>query len=172
MDPIKHKIYVVNVGAWFVSASSESILATYALGSSIGITAWDPITKIGGLFHLILPDSKLHPQHNQSKSITYVEPGLNEMISRMEYLGANRKRLRTTMAGAAQIHDTAGPLDISRHHQLSARRTLWELGLILDDEEIGGELCRTLKLVVQSGRVSVRDSFNERELGRHSFRRH
>ena len=48
---------VVGVGDCKVSADPQSELVTYALGSCIAVSIWDPVSKVGGLLHFMLPDS-------------------------------------------------------------------------------------------------------------------
>ena len=50
---------VVGVGDMKVSNDSESMLVTYSLGSCIGVAIYDPVIKVGGLLHYMLPESSL-----------------------------------------------------------------------------------------------------------------
>ncbi len=36
---------------------SPSTLISYGLGSCIGVSLYDPLRKVGGLLHIMLPDS-------------------------------------------------------------------------------------------------------------------
>ena len=38
-------------------AQVPDILVTYALGSCVGICLYDPVARIGGLSHILLPSS-------------------------------------------------------------------------------------------------------------------
>ena len=53
---------VVGVGDMAVSNNPQMVLSTYALGSCVGIVAYDSVMKVGGLLHILLPDSTLSPQ--------------------------------------------------------------------------------------------------------------
>lgn len=49
---------VIKVGmADLKTAKAPNTLTTLGLGSCIGLTLYDPVTKIGGLVHYMLPDS-------------------------------------------------------------------------------------------------------------------
>ena len=50
---------VVGVGDMKVSNDPEIVLATYSLGSCIGLTIFDPLSKVGGILHYMLPESKI-----------------------------------------------------------------------------------------------------------------
>ena len=60
---------VIKVGmADLKTAKAPNTLTTLGLGSCIGLTLYDPVTKIGGLVHYMLPDStKLKNNTNIAK---------------------------------------------------------------------------------------------------------
>jgi chemotaxis protein CheD len=171
LDTSKDHLLIAGVGEWVVAGGSDLTLATYALGSCIGVAAYDPLAKAGGLLHFMLPDSSLNPEKAELRPGTFCDTGLPAMISELEALGARRRNLRIYVAGAARILSGSDFFDIGRRNQLAAKRRLWELGLTIEEEDTGGELSRTLKLSLESGRVAVRNPFGERELGRSPFRR-
>ena len=161
----KNKLCVAGVGDWVVSGDAETTLATYALGSCIGVVAYDPLARVGGLLHFMLPDSAINPDRARLHPGTFCDTGLPKLLLELAALGASQRRLRVYVAGAAKVLDRGDFFDIGRRNQLAAKRKLWELGLIVEDEDTGGEMSRTLKLDLENGKVTVRDSFGERELG-------
>jgi chemotaxis protein CheD len=167
----KDRLVVAGMGEWAVASGPGSTLATYALGSCVAICAWDGASKVGGILHFMLPEASLNPDRARQSPGTFCDSGLPQLMQDLEALGAQRRRLRVFLAGGAKVLDAGNFFDIGRRNQLAARRRLWELGLAVDDEDTGGELSRTLKLSPDSGRVTVRDSFGERELGRSQLRR-
>ena len=50
---------IVGIGDCKLSTDPESNLVTYGLGSCIGITLYDPLTRVGGMLHYMLPDSSI-----------------------------------------------------------------------------------------------------------------
>jgi chemotaxis protein CheD len=167
----KPKLLVAGVGEWISSADPAAVLATYALGSCIGLVAYDPVKRIGGLLHFMLPDSKLNPERARTRPGTFCDTGLPLLLKELESLGARRERLMVYMAGAASVLENRDFFDIGRNNALTAKRILWSLGLMVEDEETGGERSRTLKLALELGRVTVHDSIGERELGARALRR-
>lgn len=156
---------VAGVGDWVASRRPGAVLATYALGSCVGVTAWDPQAQVGGLLHFMLPDSTLNPERAKHLPGTFCDSGLARLLADMESLGASRRRLRVALAGGARALLGHGDyFDIGRRNHLAARRKLWELGLAPEVEACGGEISRTLKLDVDSGRILLRDPSGEREL--------
>jgi chemotaxis protein CheD len=171
LETAKNRLVIAGVGDWVVSDDPQATLATYALGSCIGVVAHDPQARVGGLLHFMLPDSSLNPYKAQVLPATFCDTGVARLLKDLEALGASRRRLRLYLAGAAKVLSTGDFFDIGRRNQLAAKRKLWELGLLIEDEDTGGEMSRTLKLHLSDGRVTVRDSLGERELGPRNTRR-
>ena len=89
---------VIKVGmADLKTAKAPNTLTTLGLGSCIGLTLYDPVTKIGGLVHYMLPDStKLKNNTNIAK---FGDTGIRELLRQVLALGANQRRLVAKIAG-------------------------------------------------------------------------
>ena len=73
----------------------------YELGSCIGIAIRDPITKIGGLAHIMLPDST--QIKNNTNLYKFADTGIDELIRLLILKGASKQRLVAKIAGGAQM---------------------------------------------------------------------
>ena len=76
-------------------------LTTLGLGSCVGVALRDPITKVGGLLHAMLPDSTVIK--NNTCVEKFVDSGLEELVKQMVRAGANKSRLEAKLAGGAQM---------------------------------------------------------------------
>ena len=76
-------------------------LTTLGLGSCVGVALYDPVTKISGLLHCMLPDST--QIRNNSNVAKFADTGIDELIRQMVALGASKSRLVAKMAGGAQM---------------------------------------------------------------------
>ena len=80
-------------------------LTTLGLGSCIGACIYDPVTKIIGMVHYMLPDStQIRNNQNIAK---FGDTGIAETVSRMEKMGASRSRMVAKIAGGAQMFATS-----------------------------------------------------------------
>jgi chemotaxis protein CheD len=73
-------------------------------------------------------------------------------------LGAEKKRLAVTVAGGAQMMDTQGTFNIGKRNCLAMRKILWKAGVLVQAEQLGGEVSRTVRLEVGSGKVMLREA--------------
>ena len=78
---------------------SPNAITTLGLGSCIGIAIYDPVTKIGGLAHIMLPDST--KIRNNSNIAKFADTGIVELVNRMVRAGAGRTRMVAKIAGGA-----------------------------------------------------------------------
>lgn len=156
---------VVGVGDCRLTAGDESELVTYALGSCIGVAIWDPAALVGGLLHLMLPDSKAHPGTVASEQpFRYADTGIPRLFRTAYELGAAKRRLIVRLAGGASILDNEGTFNIGRKNHAAVRRILWQAGVMIQGEDVGGSVSRTARLDVGTGRFLVRDSRDQERL--------
>ena len=59
-----------------LSNNKNDVIITYALGSCIGITVFDPIAKVGGLLHFMLPDSTLDQNKSRDNPEMFADTGI------------------------------------------------------------------------------------------------
>ena len=98
---------VIKVGmADLKTAKAPDTLTTLGLGSCIGIALWDSTTKIGGLAHIMLPDST--KIRNNSNIAKFADTGIVELVRQMEALGVPRRRMVAKIAGGAKMFEVAG----------------------------------------------------------------
>ena len=128
------------------------IITTLGLGSCIGIALYDPSTKIGGLAHIMLPDST--KMRNNSKIAKFADTGIEELLNRMIKAGAVKSRLVAKIAGGAKMFEVSGLSDIGNVGQRNAeasRAKLKQLGIRLIAEDTGLNYGRTVELHCDNG---------------------
>src|ERR1700677_635414 len=95
------KTFVVGVADMVVSNDTSAEIVTYSLGSCLGITIYDPVKKIGGLLHIMLPDSTIDAAKAMSAPFMFVDTGVPRLFHAAYNLGADRNRLAVKVAGGA-----------------------------------------------------------------------
>ena len=146
---------IVGISELRCSADRDSSIVTYALGSCIGVGAYDPVCGVGGLLHLLLPDSRQDPERAIAQPASYADTGIPLLIRSMERLGADRRRLRVRLAGGAQILDDGSQLAVGKRNYLASRKLLWQMGVIVEMEAVGGNVSRNLGVTVGTGEIWV-----------------
>ncbi|MBO8127451.1 MAG: chemotaxis protein CheD [Firmicutes bacterium] len=135
---------------------APGILVTYGLGSCVGVAAWDPRTKVGGLAHVMLPDST---QSKDSSNVAkFADTAMPDLINRMERLGALRRRLVIKIAGGAQMFSLFKDdrFSIGLRNVEAVKRALAQMDLQVAVEDTGGTYGRTLYFDTDTGEVRIR----------------
>jgi chemotaxis protein CheD len=156
---------VVGVADCRVSADPGSTIATYALGSCIAVAVHDPVAKVGGLLHFMLPESSIDRVKAAQNPSMFADTGIPLLFRQLGEQGANRKRIVVQLAGGAQMMDGQDVFSIGKRNYLAARKILWQNGIMVRSEAVGGGVSRTVKLEVGSGQFWLREAgLPEREL--------
>ena len=149
---------IVGIGDCKVSRDPSDVLVTHALGSCIAIVAYDPVAKVAGLLHYMLPESSLDADKAQKRPSMFADTGIPLLFKSACELGAMKSRMIVMAAGGAQMLDPNGTFNIGQRNHLAMRKILWKAGVIVHKEEIGGTSSRTLRIDVASGRVQLKTS--------------
>jgi chemotaxis protein CheD len=149
---------VVGVGDMKVSNDPQIILATYSLGSCIGLTIFDPISKVGGILHYMLPEAKIDAVKAKKNPYMFGDTGIPLLFKESYKLGANKNRLKVKVVGGAQILDQNGLFNIGKRNYLILRKLFWKNNVMIDFEDVGGNVNRTLKLEINSGNTILKVS--------------
>jgi chemotaxis protein CheD len=147
---------VVGVSDAQISTDPQEVLVTYSLGSCIGLTAYDPVAKCGGMLHYQLPTSTLDAGKAAANPFMFADSGTAELLKRMQAKGAVKARLKVKIAGAAEILNDNGVFSIGRRNHAAIRKILWQHGLMLEREHVGGTAPRTLYLHIADGSAVIK----------------
>lgn len=149
-------LMVVGISDVRCSADRSAQLVTYALGSCIAIGAYDAAAGVGGLLHFMLPDSRQDAERAKTQPAMYADTGIPLLLRSLEQLGADRRRLRVRLAGGAQILSDNAQLAVGKRNYMAARKLLWQLGVMVEMEAVGGTTSRNLGLDVGTGEFWLR----------------
>lgn len=132
-------------------------ITTLGLGSCIGLILYDPVTKIGGMVHYMLPDStKVRNNGNIAK---FADTGIDELLKRVVGAGANRTRLVAKIAGGAKMFEVSGLSEVGNigaRNAEAAREILNAKGIRLIAEDTGLNYGRTVELNCETGEFYIK----------------
>ncbi len=150
--------HLVGVADMKISSAQEDEIVTYALGSCLGITVYDPVVQIGAMVHVMLPSSSIDPVKAASNPCMFVDSGVKKLFGDTCKAGAKRSRLIVTAAGGACANglDEDDYFQIGKRNVTILRDLLWKNGIILKHGDFGGNLARTMSLNIESGKVLIR----------------
>lgn len=147
---------LINIAEMKLSALPQEVLVATNLGSCLGIAAYDPQIKVGGMVHCLLPLSNADPKKAADNPYCFVDTGFAALLNELIAKGANRKHLVIVAVGGANINDSENVFEIGKRNYTALRKIMWKNGLLLHAEDIGGTASRTLFLEIGTGKCELK----------------
>ena len=132
-------------------------ITTLGLGSCVGIAIRDPVTKIGGLAHIMLPDSK--EIKNNSNIPKFADTGIEELVKQVVAKGASRQRLVAKIAGGAQMfafQSANSSMRVGDRNVAASLQKLKELNIKVLAQDTGDSYGRTVIFYPETGDYVIR----------------
>lgn len=132
-------------------------ITTLGLGSCVGIVLYDPVNKVAGLAHVMLPDSK-KVKMNENKA-KFADTGIDLLLKRLQESGANRRNLLAKIAGGAQMfafRSNSDMLRIGARNVEATKQKLKELGIRIVAEDTGCNYGRTIEFYTETSDLIIK----------------
>ena len=128
----------------------EGRIITYALGSCIGITFYDPVTRLGALLHIMLPAQF---EGKDSNPFKFADSGIRETLRKLKIFGMVKSRMVVKIAGGAKMFEISGNSsfgNIGQRNAESVKKVMDQEGIRIASEDTGGNYAR-----IQSAKTTV-----------------
>ena len=132
-------------------------ITTLGLGSCVGICIRDPVAKVGGMAHAMLPDSK--QIENNSNRAKFADTGIEDLVKKILAMGGRKGRLEAKIAGGAQMFAFQNKSDMVRvgeRNVEASKKKLRELGIPLKAQDTGLNYGRTVELHCDTGEFYIK----------------
>ena len=136
---------------------SPDKLITMGLGSCIGIALYDSEKKIGGLVHIMLPDSNQF--RNIVNPLKYADLGVEYLLKKMMDLGCRKTSITAKIAGGASMFnfpDKKISSDVGKRNSEAVIEVIKRLSIPLLAKDIGGNKGRTMIFDSKDGKVMIK----------------
>lgn len=150
---------IIKVGmADLKTCISPNGVTTLGLGSCVGIAIRDTATKVGGLAHIMLPDSTAI-RNSQMNVAKFADTGIEELVTQMEKLGAKRSCMVAKIAGGATMFSFQGRADmmqIGERNVQASKIKLQQLKIPIIAEDVGANYGRTVTFFPETGEFHIK----------------
>lgn len=137
---------VVGVGDMAIAAESEVTLSTFGLGSCVGVVMCDPVNKVGGILHVMLPSSSVAVQKAKAQPYLFADTGVTKFLSMLDSMGADFAHSMCVVAGGASVMASGDTFKIGQQNAEAVLAKLSEHGVIPAHQFLGGFSNRSLHL--------------------------
>ncbi|NLW65206.1 MAG: chemotaxis protein CheD [Clostridiales bacterium] len=153
------KTIVVGIADYNIAKDCD-VLVTYALGSCVGICLYDPLTKIAGLSHIMLPTiTEFNDPRMTLQRGKYADTAIELLMQSMINAGALRIRLRAKIAGGAQMFapiNNKNLAGIGERNVIAVKKELARLRIPIVAEDTGKDYGRTQFLSAEDGKMRIK----------------
>ena len=148
---------ILGLGELRAAKGDDTVLVCLGLGSCVGFCAFDPISKVGGMAHIVLPASS----EGSGPGPKFADCAIPTLLDEMVQLGAAKSQIVIKIVGGAQMVNNEGKprvLNIGDRNVEATKTLLAELGLPLKASDTGGNHGRTARLFLESGTLLVSEA--------------
>ena len=146
---------IIGIGEYAISNKKEDVLKTYALASCVGITMYCPLTKVGGMIHIALPNHHI-TELNHSKPGYYASLGVPLLLDMMEKkFHCKKDNLIIQLFGGADSINKMDCFNIGRKNINAITNLLTKMSLKYSFTSVGGHLSRTIEMDIESGQIKM-----------------
>lgn len=151
---------VIEVGPGDLRLGGASVtLACRGLGSCVCLALWDPSAEVGGLAHVVLPDSGRYRRPERPGMFADLAPGA--LVEALRALGARPSRIVAKVTGGASVFAATARVespifDVGRRNVAALVSVLGRTRIPIVAEDTGGSAGRSIEFRVRDGLVRVR----------------
>jgi len=148
----------VGIGAIATAGAGDAPLVALGIGSCIALCLWDATAGVGGMAHVMLPDSAL-ARGDVSQPGKYADTALVALLAQLAGRGGRAPSTVARITGGAQMFSAAGEmptLAIGQRNEQAVRRAAERMGIAIVGSDCGGTSGRTVEMIPSTGAVIVR----------------
>jgi chemotaxis protein CheD len=149
---------IVGVADMKVSNEQGESIITYSLGSCIGLVIYDPVVKVAGMLHYMLPESSLDKDKARAKPYMFADSGIPRLFKTVYQLGGVKQRLKIYAAGGAEILDQKGFFNIGKRNYMALKKMFFKNNVMINKQNVGGNVNRTVRIEISTGDIYVKTS--------------
>lgn len=139
-------------GEFHVTARPDETLVTI-LGSCVSACIRDPVTKLGGMNHFMLPQGHSSGWGNDPQSTRYGNFAMEKLINELIKGGCSRDRMEIKVFGGGNVIDSISNRPVGTQNAEFVLHFLEAEGLRCAVQDLGGQYPRRIHYSPATGRV-------------------
>lgn len=149
----------VELGEIKVSDQKATVFILPSIGTGIVVTIFDIQHKIGGVAHVVLPESSLDPNPSDLLPGKYANLAVPKLLQEFAAIGGKKQTSVVRLVGGAQLFNFGGGggniLNIGARNATSIRAAMSKQGLAIEKADTGGNKAKALRFVLATGQMFV-----------------
>lgn len=140
-------------GDYYVTNTPGLMIQTI-LGSCVAACLHDPLLRVGGMNHFLLPEGPAHPgKHEPDDATRYGAYAMEQLINGIIGMGGQKRRLEAKVFGGGNVIDNSAM--IGTRNSEFVRDFLQSEGIPIINEDLGGDYPRRVRFYPDTGRAQM-----------------
>lgn len=149
--------YTVGIGEMAISNQPGDRIITHALGSCVAVTVFCKETKIAGMIHVALPSKPLNASVSMNKPAYYADDGIENFTRALSQKGCyDFNKAIIQLIGGANPTRMNDYFMVGKRNLEAVKRILLERQLKFIENDIGGNVSRTVEMDVATGLIQIK----------------
>lgn len=146
----------IGIGDSYASNDRDDTIVTYALGSCIALIILDPVSKVGAMAHIALPDSQVDLEKAKVLPGYFADSGVPYLLELMKEKGSKlHPGMIAKLIGGAKVTKNEDFFEIGKRNAIAIKKLLWHYSIAVKSEDIGGTNSRTVHLQMEDGKAYI-----------------
>ena len=146
---------VVGIGEMGISNRIEDTIITFALASCVGVVAYSPSKKIGGIIHIALPKPP-DMKEGINKCCYYASTGIPYFFNTIfNNYGCDSEEIIISIYGGAKSIKSTDMFNIGAKNLEEVKKIIEFMNLKIQKVDIGKYVSRTIELDICNGQIDV-----------------
>lgn len=148
----------IPMGGLGLTSQDKTMLQTF-VGSCVAICIYDPMAKIAGMAHVMLPKNNTSDPTPKPEG-KFADVAIRVLLERLSAQGAKQNRLKAKMAGGASVFQNEGrqnTFNIGLRNVDTIKATLAEKKIPILAEDVGANSGRWVIFDANSGIMTIKD---------------
>lgn len=150
----------VELGEIKVTDQKATVLVIPNIGTAVAVVIYDVQNKVGGVAHIVLPESSLANAHHEQLPGKYANLAIPKLLELYHEAGGQKRSTVVRMVGGAQLFNFGGGggniLNIGARNATAIRASMSKLGFPIEKADTGGNKGKALRFVITTGQLYVR----------------
>lgn len=149
----------VDLGEIKVSNQKTTVFVVPNVGTGVVVAIYDMENGVGGLAHVVLPESALSTSYTDSTPAKYADKAIPLLVQAFLDAGGRKRSCLVRMVGGAQLFNFGGGsgniLNIGARNATAIQTALSKQGLVIEKSDTGGNKGKSLKFILATGKLHV-----------------
>lgn len=141
-------------GQYFATSADKLIVTV--LGSCVAACIRDPIAKVGGMNHFMLPEATRADARGRSAATKYGLHAMTILIEELERLGGRRERMEAKVFGGGKVLNGFNKCDVGQTNAAFVEDFLAKTGIPVIGRDLCQDYARKIYYTPASGDVCMK----------------